>query len=155
MSRGCLSLEIRLTYESASPMRYCEGIYLVKVKISFKLALDTQHLENLTIQKQRYYTTRKLEKSNAQGYIWGKLESTTTQPRLDLETVQESIRSGTLTQEPNDQLGTHDLEMQDHPSETWESFNRRDRLSDQQSEVWTDLCATSRSIGRIREIQSY
>ena len=44
-----LWFEIRLTYESASPMRDCEGIYLVKVRISFKLALDTQHLENLTI----------------------------------------------------------------------------------------------------------
>ena len=99
--------------------------------------------------------TRKLEKLNAQGYIWGKLESTTTRLQLDLETVQESIQSGTLTREPNNQLGTHDLEMLDHPLETWESFNRQDRLSNQQSEVWTDLCATSRNIRRIQEIQNY
>ena len=54
----------------------------------------------------------------------GKLESTMTQLQLDLETVQESIRSGMLTQETNDQLGTNNLEMRDHPLETWESFDQ-------------------------------
>ena len=49
LNRGWLSLKIRLTYELASPMRYYETVYLVKVRILFKLVLDTQHLEDLPI----------------------------------------------------------------------------------------------------------
>ena len=54
------------------------------------------------------------------------------------------------------QVSPEDLHFVEKPAWSFKgfrkSFNRQDRLSDQQSEVWTDLCATSRSIRRIREI---
>ena len=45
-----------LRYELASFIRYCKKIYLVKIRISFELALS---------RSKQYYTIQKLEKSNA------------------------------------------------------------------------------------------
>ena len=98
----------------------------MKVKISLGLELHMRNLENLTIQKQTVLCDKKTRKVKCLGIHVGKVRKHYDSIMIRLGNCLGVDSSGTLTRETNNQLGTHNLEMLDHPSETWESFDRQD-----------------------------